>query len=80
MDKAAYVDAFLNNLLCWEAVAARIEDAKAHANFREMPTPENSLFRPGYVGDFKLADAPITQEKALAALRGAPVPMATEEG
>lgn len=68
-DRAAYVDAFLNHLVSWDTVVARMENAKAYVNFQEMPTPKESLFRPGYVGDYKLSDAPFTKEKALATLR-----------
>nr|AXY94522.1 chloroplastic iron superoxide dismutase [Closterium ehrenbergii] len=50
-DRTPYVDAFLSRLLSWDAVAGRVERAKAHVNFWEMPPPPDALIRPGFIGD-----------------------------
>ncbi|CAI6007317.1 unnamed protein product [Closterium sp. NIES-65] len=48
-NRSAYVEAFLQQLMSWDAVAARVDRAKSLTNFWEMPAPPDAFIRPGFV-------------------------------
>ncbi|CAI5989920.1 unnamed protein product [Closterium sp. NIES-64] len=50
-NRSAYVEAFLQQLMSWDAVAARVDRAKSLTNFWEMPAPPDAFIRPGFVAD-----------------------------
>ena len=48
-DREAYVNGFLEQLVSWDVVEARIERAQSVINFWEMPAPEDALVKPGEI-------------------------------